>query len=106
EASVNRLLEPLLKAVEWLGLERKTPRQKWINLYQRVRVKPVLTPDKEPLRSLIEMVDLRNTLAHFKHGQHVTSAEVEVPASWALGPDGGEVTLNLPTALQPLGESP
>lgn len=106
EAAVNRLLEPLMKPADWIDFERKSSTQKWSRLYQRVGVKPGLSPDKEPLAALIEIVELRNALVHFKHGKHVRSEEMSVPASWALGNEGGELTLNLPGSLPPMPESP
>jgi hypothetical protein len=106
EAVVNRLLEPLLTTSEWPKAERKSAADKWSRLYSRVGVKPGLAPDRDPLRGFVGLVELRNTLVHFKHGKHVHGADIPVPASWSLGASGGELTVDMSKELPPLPTSP
>jgi hypothetical protein len=105
EVAVNRLLEPLMKPAEWLSFEGKSPRQKWANLYQKLGIKPGFDDGREPFKSFLDLVALRNSLVHFKHGKNVQVGEMPVPISWALGDDGGEVTFEFPKELPAVPDS-
>jgi len=96
EAAVNRLLEPLIAAEHWDDLEQKRAEDKWKRLYRELGLPPLAKLDP-PLASLLELVNLRNALVHFKHGTNVWSKAQPVVAQW----DKGTVSV-MPTL--PLGK--
>lgn len=85
EAIVNRLLEPLMPGPDWEKFERKQPGEKWQRLSEMIGMSPGLSKGAPPLQPYLELVRLRNDLAHFKHGKSMSTEEVEFPASWAAG---------------------
>ena len=89
EAVLNRLLEPLVTADDWVGtkgrpgLERARTEKKWVRLSELLRMKPHLLGDREPLCAFLKTVDARNSLVHFKHGENWETVETpSVPWNW------------------------
>ena len=50
-----------------------------------IGLSPVLSKGAPAPRPYLELVRLRNDLAHFKHGKSMSTEEVPFPASWAAG---------------------
>lgn len=105
EAIVNRLLEPLVSPVEWAGLgkkslERKPLPEKWVKLSSLLKTTPQFALGAEPIQAFSNVVEARNALVHFKHGQNVRKYEAEM--KFRLGgrvPSLDEVVKQPPTKV-------
>jgi hypothetical protein len=86
EAVLNWLLESLVSTEEFFGTGEKNSLQfasmtkKWIRLSQLLHIKPHFHADAPPLKPLLDTIDVRNDVMHFKHGRnvrHTRGAEIE-----------------------------
>jgi len=77
EAVLNWLLEALVSSEKFLAkeggnsLERASMAKKWIKLSELLDIKPNFKADAPPLKNLLETIEVRNSVMHFKYGQNV-----------------------------------
>jgi hypothetical protein len=95
EAVVNTLIEENVGPAEWHGPGRKglvwkSPREKWVRLSHILKMRPEFSPDRPPLRQLIETIEVRNALMHFQHGKNLVHSQLPLPVSY----DRGQVAID------------
>jgi hypothetical protein len=101
EGIVNTFLEPLVPPDEWqdpsrrdAGLNWASPYKKWVKLSEKLKMRPQLDVEKEPLQALLRVVDLRNELLHFNLGRNMSQTGIPAPVHY----DRGHVSVGPPDA--------
>ncbi len=96
EGTVNSLLEPLVPPEEWqdpsgrdIGLNWARVPKKWIKLSEKLKMRPQLDVEKQPLIGLLEVFDIRNNILHYNLRPNIEQVVVPMKATY----DRGDVSI-------------
>jgi len=82
EAAVNVLLQPLLSESEWNGEGKRrgfsweSPKRKWLRLSRVIPTDPLLELHTGPFAPVAALLDLRNSVMHFRIEHHMQRLSV------------------------------